>query len=93
MVSEKQFYIAVSGQLKHAFFPLGTDSSNLFCRYDIVTGPDWEQISGLRSGITQCAQTGSRMEYVTFNMPLEFSFKSTNPHGCKYFFIYIYHTF
>lgn len=84
MISDSFFHLTVTGQIKNAYFPLGPDSSNLFCRYDVVTGPDWELVSGLKSGITQCAMAGPRMEYVTFNMPIEFTFKSTNPFGCKY---------
>lgn len=85
MLSDNYFYLTVTGQLKHIYFPLGPDGvGGIFCRYDVVYGSDWELVSGLRSGISQCAEPGAkRKEQVTFNMPIEFTFRSTNPHGCK----------
>lgn len=66
-------------------FPIGCDTSKLFCRYDIMAGPDWELVSGLSTGITQYADVGSgRFEEIVFNMPIEVMYKSTNPYGCKY---------
>lgn len=85
MISDNYFHLNVTGQIKHAHFPLGPDGGALFCRYDVIAGPDWELISGLKCGITQCAMPGKRAEIVTFNMPIEFTFKSTNPYGCEYF--------
>ncbi|XP_055626326.1 B9 domain-containing protein 1 [Toxorhynchites rutilus septentrionalis] len=79
--SESYFHLTVVGELEAACFPLGPDGSNLFCRYDIVAGPDWELVSGLRSGITQSAKVDRDYRLVVFNMPIEFTMKSTNPHG------------
>ncbi|XP_058456944.1 B9 domain-containing protein 1 [Malaya genurostris] len=79
--SESYFHLAVTGQLESAYFPLGPDGSSLFCRYDVVAGPDWEMVSGMRSGITQSAKAERDFRTVVFNMPLEFTMKSTNPHG------------
>ncbi|XP_055602494.1 B9 domain-containing protein 1 [Uranotaenia lowii] len=78
---ESFFHLAVTGQLHSAYFPMGPDGGNLFCRYDVIAGPDWELISGMRSGITQSASGSGDYRRVVFNMPLEFTLKSTNPHG------------
>ena len=78
------FYISTIGQLESVYFPLGTSSRSLHCRYEIVHGPDWELVSGQKSGVTQCASVGNQnFHTIIFNMPLEFTFKSTNPFGCK----------
>lgn len=79
--SENFFHLTVTGQLESAHFPMGPDGSGLFCRYDIVAGPDWELVSGLRSAVTQSARTESDYRTVVFNMPIEFTMKSTNPYG------------
>lgn len=78
---ESFFHLAVTGQLESAYFPMGPDGGSLFCRYDVVAGPDWELVSGMRSGITQSAQPEEDYRTVVFNMPLEFTMKSTNPYG------------
>lgn len=78
------FYISTIGQLEAVFFPVGTGSKSVHCRYEVVHGPDWELVSGQKSGITQCASVGNNnFQTITFNMPLEFTFKATNPFGCK----------
>lgn len=78
------FYISTIGQLEAAHFPVGNSSRSVHCRYEIVHGPDWELVSGHKSGITQCASVGNdSFHTIVFNMPLEFTFKSTNPFGCK----------
>lgn len=78
------FYINVIGQINSCWFPVGCDSSKLYCRYDITAGADWQVVSGLTSGITQHAQPAAgRFEEIVFNMPIEVMHKSTNPFGCK----------
>lgn len=84
-MSTSSFYISTIGQLESVHFPVGTASKSLHCRWEIVHGPDWELVSGQKSGITQCASVGSNNYHtITFNMPLEFTFKATNPFGCKW---------
>lgn len=83
MEASEYFYINIIGQIDFAFYPIGFDGTKLFCRYDVVAGPDWELISGMSAGVTQNASVGSTIETVVFNMPLEMMFKSTNPYGCK----------
>lgn len=83
METENFFHISVTGQIECAQFPIAPNSRTLYCRYDIVAGADWELISGLKSGVTQNAMSGSDSRKIVFNMPIEFTFKSTNPFGCK----------
>lgn len=83
MTTENFFYLNILGQIQSAHFPLGPQGSGLFCRYDVVVGNDWELVSGIKAGITQCANGGVHFEDVVFNMPIECTFKSTNVHGCK----------
>lgn len=83
MSVENFFYLNVLGEIKSAEFPLGPEGSGVFIRYDVVAGEDWEMVSGLKSGITQCANSGKYFDQIVFNMPIEFTFKSTNVHGCK----------
>lgn len=84
MSIENFFYLNVLGEIQSAQFPLGPDGSGIFIRYDVVAGDDWEMVSGVKSGITQCANAGRSSDEIVFNMPLECTFKSTNIHGCKF---------
>jgi B9 domain-containing protein 1 len=83
MSIENFFFLNVIGEIKTANFPLGADGKGIFIRYDIVAGNDWELVSGVKSGITQCANSGKFNDEVVFNMPIECTFKSTNVFGCK----------
>jgi B9 domain-containing protein 1 len=83
MSNENFFFLNVFGEIKSAEFPLGPSGSGIFIRYDVVAGDDWEILSGVKSGITQCANSGKNSEEIVFNMPIEFTFKSTNIHGCE----------
>jgi hypothetical protein len=83
MSIENFFYLNILGEIKSANFPLGPCGSGIFCRYDIVSGDDWELVSGIQSGITQCANAGKYSDEIIFNMPIECTFKSTNIFGCE----------
>ncbi|CAO1437350.1 unnamed protein product [Diamesa serratosioi] len=81
MTTENFFYLNILGQIQSAHYPLGPQGSGIFCRYDVVVGNDWELVSGIKAGITQCANGGVKFEDVVFNMPIECTFKSTNVYG------------
>lgn len=83
MSVENFFFLNILGEIQSAKFPLGPDGSGLFIRYDVVAGDDWEMVSGVKSGITQCANSGGHSDEIVFNMPIECTFKSTNIHGCE----------
>lgn len=91
MDTDNCFHLNIIGQIESCYFPIGVNGTKLFCRYDVCAGPDWEIISGMTSGVTQCSEPGTKMEEIVFNMPLEIMYKSTNPYGCKdnLFFIII----
>ncbi|GAB0095734.1 B9 domain-containing protein 1 [Sergentomyia squamirostris] len=79
---EKHFHLSVFGQLESLIQPLGCDSKSVYARYEIITGADWELVSGSRTGVTQNSSTSrKRFHTVALNMPLEFTYKSTNPFG------------
>lgn len=46
MISDNYFHLCVTGQISAAYFPIGMDSKQIFCRYDVVMGKDWEIVSG-----------------------------------------------
>lgn len=83
MSNENFFFLNILGEIQSAQFPLGPDGSGVFVRYDVVAGDDWEIVSGVKSGITQCANSRGNSDKIVFNMPIECTFKSTNIHGCK----------
>lgn len=83
MDTDNCLHLSVTGQIESCYFPIGCNSSRIFCRYDITAGPDWEIISGMSSGVTQISCAGDRIEDIVFNMPLEIMYQSTNPFGCK----------
>ncbi|KAI9589946.1 hypothetical protein GQX74_008114 [Glossina fuscipes] len=83
------FNLYVTGQIESATFPLGPETSEIFCRYEAIAGKDWELMSGIRNGITQSASNrkSSFNEPIAINMPIELTYQSTNPFGCNDSFI------
>ncbi|XP_037939747.1 B9 domain-containing protein 1-like [Teleopsis dalmanni] len=84
--------IFISGQLESAIFPMGPDADEIFCRYEVVAGADWELVSGCQNGITQTASNkcGHYNDKIVLNMPIEITFKSTSPHGWPQIIVIIY---
>lgn len=78
-----KFLVSYTGHIEHVRFPAGVFDDQLYLQYDVVWGEDWMPISGLSSGTSQMAQPGHDPERVTFNMPVEMVFGSTNVFGCK----------
>lgn len=74
----------ISGQIDFVEYPIQFGKSNLFCRYDLIIGRDWQIVSGVSSGISQnaCERSSSNGKIV-FNMPFEVTLKSKNIFGCK----------
>ncbi|XP_017869784.1 PREDICTED: B9 domain-containing protein 1 [Drosophila arizonae] len=77
------FTLFITGQIVSATFPLGPDKDYIFCRYELVAGPDWQLVSGPQYGITQMStnKTGHFNDKIVFNMPIEVTYKSTSPFG------------
>lgn len=88
METVSAFHLHIAGQIETATFELGARCARLFARYDLVAGADWELVSGVTTGVTQCAAArddpSSGAAVVVFNMPVEVMYRATNPHGCEY---------
>lgn len=85
-MSEKEeayFVINFNGQIQCAKFEGGNENDEFYLRYDIVCGSEWELIGGLDGGVTQTSKRGSLIDDIVFNMPIEVSYKTRSPFGCK----------
>lgn len=83
MADPQAFLIFATGTIESAIFPLGPESSQVFCRFEIVTGSNWDLVSGITSGISQAAMPKHANDKIVFNIPFECIYRSTNPFGCK----------
>ena len=79
--SDSSFYVMATGQVESAVFGGGMD--NLYCRYSFCFGNDWGVVHGVDSGLSQIARKdgGSQDQSVTWNFPIDVTFKSTNCYG------------
>ncbi|EDV93016.1 B9 domain-containing protein 1 [Drosophila grimshawi] len=77
------FTLCVSGQIVSATFPLGPDREFIFCRFELIAGPDWQLVSGVQHGLTQMAtnKAGHFNDKIALSMPLDVTYKSTSPFG------------
>ena len=73
------FIVNVQGMIESAQF---FEGDAVYCKYDIVCGPDWKILNGQKSGQSQhaCQGEGSS-NYFVWNLPFELSLSSTNPSG------------
>lgn len=56
----------------------------IFIKYFFVHGLDWDKIAGLEEGSTQIGHKSiDDRQTISFNFPLDITFKSTCPFGCK----------
>lgn len=76
------FLLSVTGQIEwtDAMTPAG---SSWHCKYELIAGADWKIVGGLEGGISQQANVVTNGDKVVFNLPIEITYKSTNPYGCK----------
>eukprot|EP00117_Sycon_ciliatum_P030507 scpid71653/ scgid3011/ B9 domain-containing protein 1 len=83
------FLLMAVGQIESAELP---DHDNLYCRYSFVYGQDWAVAAGLEEGIGQIAQkrVDGSGSLLVWNLPLDISFKSTNPFGWPQLVVAIY---
>ncbi|KAH8409857.1 hypothetical protein KR222_010562 [Zaprionus bogoriensis] len=77
------FSVCITGQIVSASFPLGPDRDFIFCRYELVAGPDWQLASGPQHGLTQMSTNrgGHFNDKIVLNMPIEVTYRSTSPFG------------
>ena len=75
------FSVMVTGQIESAKFP--THISNLYCRYVVSYGVDWDMVHGIPTGISQISrrQVGGGNDGIVWNFPIEFALNSTNAYG------------
>merc|ERR1711939_250695 len=86
--SATSFVVACTGQIEWCEM-LGKD--NLYCRYIVEHGGDWNVIEGQKEGISQMARKSSGPNRrVVWNFPLDISFKSTNAFGWPQLVISVY---
>ncbi|XP_037093921.1 B9 domain-containing protein 1-like, partial [Pollicipes pollicipes] len=77
--NEPGFMVSVTGQIESASL---ADFDDVYCRYSFHHGPDWEMVAGLDEGISQISKRSQdERQLLVWNLPVEVSFKSTNPHG------------
>eukprot|EP00656_Telonema_subtile_P057912 TRINITY_DN964_c0_g1_i2.p1 TRINITY_DN964_c0_g1~~TRINITY_DN964_c0_g1_i2.p1 ORF type:complete len:165 (-),score=18.19 TRINITY_DN964_c0_g1_i2:405-899(-) len=73
------FTVFCSGQIECCEM-VGKD--NLYCRYVIVAGRDWECIEGQTEGISQISQKGNgQNRNAVWNFPIDVVYNSTNAFG------------
>ena len=84
------FSVMVTGQIESAQFP--TYISNLYCRYILSYGVDWEMVHGVPIGISQIArrQNGGIDDTIVWNFPIDFALRSTNAFGWPRISIAVY---
>ena len=70
-------FVDIQGVIKEGTFPEG---DQIFCKYDIVYGKEWNLISGQNSGQSQhaCLGEGSTC-YFVWNMPFQIRLNCENP--------------
>jgi len=88
--SDSAFFVMATGQVESAVFQGGYD--NLYCRYSFNFGNDWGIIHGVDTGLSQIARKdqGSQDQSVTWNFPIDLTFKATNAFGWPRLAISVY---
>ncbi|XP_043207708.1 B9 domain-containing protein 1-like isoform X2 [Amphibalanus amphitrite] len=77
--SQQCFLLSVTGQVESARLA-GADQ--LYCRYQLHGGPDWDIVTGLEEGISQVSRPSQdARQLLVWNLPVEVSYKATNPYG------------
>jgi len=73
------FYVMCSGQIESAEF-YGVD--NLYCKYTFYYGQHWTPVAGVETAVSQISRKGRELStVVTWNFPVEVTFRATNAHG------------
>lgn len=85
------FHVMYTGSIDSASFPSMNHVDNLYCRYSLSFGLDWEVVHGLDTGITQTAKQGANCfapaaqddgsSTFVWNFPIDVSLKSTSAFG------------
>ncbi|OQS04414.1 sporangia induced hypothetical protein [Thraustotheca clavata] len=81
------FHVMCTGQIVGIQYH-GVD--NLYCKYVITYGPDWQLEHGVDCGLSQIAYTTQGDGILTLNFPIDMTFKTTNPYGWPRLVISVY---
>ena len=82
------FYVMCSGQIESAEF-YGVD--NLYCKYTFYYGQHWTPVAGVETAVSQISRKGREQStVVTWNFPIEVTFRATNAHGWPRLVLSIY---
>ena len=87
------FHVMITGQIESACYPSHYD--NLYCRYALSYGPDWNIIHGIDSGISQISRksdmlSGPDAEGIIWNFPIDIALMATNVFGWPRLSISVY---
>lgn len=85
-----RFLVMACGQIESARFD---GSDNMYCRYQVQHGADWEIVRGLEQGVSQMSSSrGGQSEgnVVVWNFPIDVTMKSTNAFGWPQLVITVY---
>lgn len=75
-ISKNGIFLDIQGIIKEGTFPEG---DQIFCKYDIIYGKEWKQISGQNSGQSQHACLGEGTTcYFVWNMPFQLRLNCEN---------------
>jgi len=77
-VAGSSFSVSVRGHVSHCNIPQ-LQGMEVACKYSYEIGADWQVAAGLEDGFSQLTASSST-EFV-LNLPLDCTFKSTNPSG------------
>lgn len=83
------FHVMVTGQVEGCKMA-GAD--NLYCKYSFNYGVDWAVVHGLEHGISQICRksSGAHTDVLTWNYPMDITFRSTNVHGWPQIVVSVY---
>ena len=91
--SASSFFVMITGHIESAKSNTSSCvSEQLYLRYALSYGPDWEIVHGVSMGLSQIGRQnllsnindnsyGGGGNVIAFNFPIEVSFQSTNPSG------------
>ncbi|CAB3379236.1 Hypothetical predicted protein [Cloeon dipterum] len=90
--SSRQFFVvSISGSVEAAEFP---EHDELYCRYFVEFGSDWQIISGVAEGMSQISKKSKchidDRQLCVWNLPVELTLKSTNITGWPKIVVSVY---
>ncbi|GBF90328.1 hypothetical protein Rsub_02434 [Raphidocelis subcapitata] len=81
------FTVMATGQLESGDIP---DCDTAYCKFEVVTGEDWQLLDGMETGITQVLNSAGPDRMLVWNFPLDVTYKSTNAFGWPQVVVSVY---